>query len=88
MTWNGRPVGNHQTRRLMPYQETAVAAAVSRGVPVAALAAEHHVSTRTIWRTVQRAKRPRYRVEVAGWHTTFTLSDDGVPVQEEPWRPA
>ncbi len=76
-----------RARALTPDQETAIAAALAARADIRAVADAYGVSVRTIYRARDRAKRPAYEVDVAGYRATFQL-EDGLPIQVTPWVPA
>jgi hypothetical protein len=82
-----QPMPGYRWRRLEPRQEAAIEKAWSDGVAASDLASEYGVHKRTIWRTVDRARRERFTDVCLGeWRATFAISDEDCPVQVTPWR--
>lgn len=75
----------YRWRKVSPDQAQAIRAAFLAGVNYRELATAYGVSSRTIYRIVDRASTEEYHVvHVAGYSAPFGIGDEG-PVQLGPW---
>ncbi len=71
-------------RALSHEQTLAIRKARRNGVRVRCLAAEYHVTARTIYRALERDGCEVLPVTVDGWRAEFEMTDEG-PVRVTPW---